>query len=128
MSIFLRSDLEWLAATRPKNPEDDLLSSPASQVLELLTARGAMFAADLARQTQMLPSQIEDVLGELVTRGLVTADGFGGLRQLIRGSGHNGHSSPHLKRHRAGLARKRIVGRRHRPLVALATRDRRGAS
>jgi ATP-dependent Lhr-like helicase len=66
-----------------------------------------MFAADVARETQMLSAQVEDVLGELVTRGLVTADGFSGLRQLI----HERKSSmtARAKRRRVGLVRKRNV-------------------
>ena len=64
-----------------------------------------MFAADLARQTQMLPAQMEEVLGELVTRGLVTADGFGGLRQLVGEQKRLTRS--HAKRRRAGLVRRR---------------------
>jgi ATP-dependent Lhr-like helicase len=105
ISLFLRSDLEWLAASRSSETQTDLLTSPARQVLEILTAQGAMFAADLARQTQMLAAQIDEVLGELVTRGLVTADGFGGLRQLI---GENRRlSRSQSKRRRAGLVRRR---------------------
>jgi ATP-dependent helicase Lhr and Lhr-like helicase len=74
----------------------------------LLTAQGATFAADLARQTQMLPAQMDEVLGELVTRGLVTADGFGGLRQLV--GEHKRLSRSHAKRRRAGLVRRRNTG------------------
>jgi ATP-dependent Lhr-like helicase len=108
ISIFLRPDLEWLAATRPPDIATEQLSSPAQQVMELLSAQGAMFAADLARLTQMLPSQIEDVLGELVTRGLLTADGFGGLRQLVGNRSQSTHSPRHHRR--PGLARKRMGG------------------
>ena len=43
-----------------------------------------MFAADLLSETRMLPQQLTDVLGELVAQGLVTADGFAGLRALVR--------------------------------------------
>ena len=108
ISIYLRPDLEWLAATRPPEISTEQLSSPAQQVLELLAAQGAMFAADLARLTQMLPSQIEDVLGELVTRGLLTADGFGGLRQLVGNRSHSTRAARH--RRRPGLTRKRMGG------------------
>ena len=53
----------------------------------------------------MLPAQLDEALGELVTRGLVTADGFGGLRQLV---GENRrHSRMNAKRRRAGILRKR---------------------
>jgi ATP-dependent Lhr-like helicase len=105
ISLFLRSDLDWLAASRSSETQTELLTSPARQVLELLTVQGAMFAADLARQTQMLAVQIEEVLGELVTRGLVTADGFGGLRQLV--GEHKRRTRSQAKRRRAGLVRRR---------------------
>jgi ATP-dependent Lhr-like helicase len=65
---------------------DEPFSSPAAYVLEVLNERGAMFASDLAQATEMLPAQLPDVLGELVARGRVTADGFSGLRQLIEGT------------------------------------------
>ena len=68
-----------------------------------------MFAADLARLTQMLPAQIEDVLGELVTRGLLTADGFSGLRQLVSQRNHSTRSAPRHRRRR-GLFRNRMGG------------------
>jgi ATP-dependent Lhr-like helicase len=47
-----------------------------------------MFTADLLTATQMLPSQLDDVLGELVTRGWITADGFAGLRTLTAEKSH----------------------------------------
>ncbi|MGE3316331.1 MAG: hypothetical protein AB7O26_14540, partial [Planctomycetaceae bacterium] len=106
ISLFLRSDVEWLAAFRPKNSDDDRLSGPAEEVFELLRDQGALFANDLALQTRMLPSQLEDALGELVTRGLVTADGFGGLRQLIADKSGAGSNS---RRARPGIARKRAA-------------------
>jgi ATP-dependent helicase Lhr and Lhr-like helicase len=55
-------------------------------VVELLQSRGAMFSSDIQSAAQLLPSQLEDVLGELVARGFITADGFSGLRNLVRES------------------------------------------
>ena len=82
VSFFLREDALWLGA---RSPEFDLdgLSSPAKQVYELLSSRGAMFAADLLTATRMLNDHLDDALGELVTRGILTADGFAGLRALV---------------------------------------------
>ncbi len=82
ISFFLREDTAWLCS---RTPEIDLsgLSSPARQVYELLTTRGAMFAADLLTATRMLNDHLEDALGELVARGVLTADGFAGLRSLV---------------------------------------------
>jgi ATP-dependent helicase Lhr and Lhr-like helicase len=105
VSLYLRSDLDWLSATRSREQPLEHLTSPARHVVELLTSQGAMFAADLARQTQMLPAQLDEALGELVTRGLVTADGFGGLRQLVGENRRN--SRLDARRRRAGLLRKR---------------------
>lgn len=82
MSMYLREDLRWLADRAP-NPEFEGLSSPATQLLEILTARGAMFGADLQAETRMLNDHLDDALGELVARGLITADGFAGLRSLV---------------------------------------------
>jgi ATP-dependent Lhr-like helicase len=83
LSLFLRGDLGWLRTT-PAEPDPATLSTPGRQVLELLSQEGAMFAADLLGETRMLPQQLTDVLGELVSQGLVTADGFAGLRALVR--------------------------------------------
>ena len=82
MSIYLREDLRWLADRAP-DPEFEGLSSPATQLLEILTARGAMFGTDLQAETCMLNDHLDDALGELVARGLITADGFSGLRSLV---------------------------------------------
>lgn len=82
MSIYLREDLRWLADRAP-NPDFEGLSSPATQLMEILTARGAMFGTDLQAETGMLNDHFDDALGELVARGLITADGFSGLRSLV---------------------------------------------
>lgn len=82
VSLFLRGDADWLtSAIEPSETAE--ISSPAQGVLELLTDRGAMFAADLASESRMLPGQLSEALGELVTQGLITADGFDGLRQFL---------------------------------------------
>ena len=82
MSLFLRSDIDWLQASAISPSEDDL-SSPAREVFDLLQRDGALFATDLLNQTRMLPTQLNETLGELISRGLVTADGFSGLRSLL---------------------------------------------
>ena len=66
-----------------KRPEEDGLSAPAREVLEILRRRGAVFQDDLARWTRLLPSHLEIGLAELVSRGFVTCDGFATLRQLL---------------------------------------------
>ena len=61
----------------------DSISAPARKVLEVLDQRGASFLATLETESGLLPTQAEDALGELVSRGLVTSDGFGGMRFLL---------------------------------------------
>ncbi|MBS01151.1 MAG: ATP-dependent DNA helicase [Gammaproteobacteria bacterium] len=61
------------------------VSPIAQRVVECLQSGGAQFAEDLADRTSLLAFQIEDALRELVGAGLVTSDGFGGLRALLRG-------------------------------------------
>ena len=101
VSLFLREDAAWLTV---RAPVTDLigLSSPAQQVYELLTSHGAMFAADLLKATRMLNDHLDDSLGELVTRGVLTADGFGGLRALV-----GEKSNPARKAGRQKVERKR---------------------
>jgi Lhr-like helicase len=82
ISLFLREDLSWLCTAAPERDTDDL-TSPAQQAVEILTEKGASFATDLQSTMQLLPSQMTDCLGELVSRGIVTSDGFSGLRGLI---------------------------------------------
>jgi ATP-dependent Lhr-like helicase len=104
LSLFLRTDLGWLDSA---GHEADLetLSSPARQVHSLLSTHGAMFAADLLSATRMLPTQLGDVLGELVSQGLVTADGFAGLRALLTTRSSDETSSPaRITRRRVPLA------------------------
>jgi ATP-dependent Lhr-like helicase len=57
-------------------------------VLEAITARGALFFYELQTHTGLLPSQLEDSLGELIAQGKVTADGYGAIRYFAsRGKG-----------------------------------------
>jgi ATP-dependent Lhr-like helicase len=65
-------------------PVDRLQPSRRAQsVLGCLHTQGASFFDELAAASGLLPSQVEEALGELVTLGLVTSDSFGGLRALL---------------------------------------------
>ncbi len=108
VSLFLRSDWPWLQSA-VETSEREWLSSTAADLADMLRVRGAMFLTDLLRASRLLPAHLEDGLGELVSRGLLTADGFAGLRQLIRekesstGSMGAGWRRPGLIRQRAPL-------------------------
>jgi ATP-dependent Lhr-like helicase len=80
-----REDLEaWLALSAA--PELSGLGHAAGLLHGILAARGAMFAQGLQHASQLHPAELEEGLGELIARGLVTCDSFGGLRSLLLSS------------------------------------------
>jgi ATP-dependent Lhr-like helicase len=58
-------------------------SGPARDVLAHLERAGASFVEDIAAGVRRLRIEVEEALCELVTAGLVTGDGFAGLRSLL---------------------------------------------
>lgn len=113
VSFFLREDTPWLThfnavSSSQNNPEEhNQLSSPATEILELLTQQGALFATDLMATTESLPSQVADSLGELISRGLLTSDSFSGMRQFTADRSSKSRRSSRKKR--IGLVRKRTT-------------------
>jgi ATP-dependent Lhr-like helicase len=80
------------------------LSPTAREVYQFLQQRGASFFADIVRGTGKLKAEVETSLWELVTAGVLTADGFDNLRALIdpkRRAGHGGGRAAR-PRHSAG--------------------------
>jgi ATP-dependent Lhr-like helicase len=63
--------------------EPQPLSGVAERVAAALESRGALFFVELVQTSGLLRVQVEEALGELVARGLVTADSFNGLRALL---------------------------------------------
>lgn len=59
------------------------LSGNAQRVLDDLKRHGASFFPELRQRTGLLASQLEQALSELVAAGLLTSDGFTGLRALL---------------------------------------------
>ncbi|MBJ9939901.1 DEAD/DEAH box helicase [Burkholderia multivorans] len=60
------------------------LSARAAQARDALAAHGAMFFDALLDELHMLPVELEQALGELVSAGLANADSFAGLRALLK--------------------------------------------
>src|SRR5438034_1301148 len=85
ITFFVREDADWMTSHNPAadQPEARGLSHGAKQVLDFLRQRGASFFADIVRGTGKLKAEIETALWELVSAGVVTADGFDNLRALI---------------------------------------------
>ena len=68
----------------------DPSTATARAVHSLLREAGASFFDDIVAGTRLLRTQVEGALGELVAAGLVTCDGFAGLRALIGPSSNGG--------------------------------------
>ncbi len=109
ISLFLREDRGWLTEVRPP-AELSILSSDAQVVLDVLRNQGAMFAADILRETPLLPGQLDDALGELVVRGLITSDGIAGMRSLVRLAATSGRGDSARKRAPRVVRRRRSSG------------------
>ena len=65
------------------NGAGSLLSAHGRAVHDALADRGASFFHELVGASGLLPTRVEEALGELVAAGLATADSFTGLRALL---------------------------------------------
>ncbi|MBI4445960.1 MAG: DEAD/DEAH box helicase [Acidobacteria bacterium] len=99
----LKRRLEDVSEAAPES--NDILTHPAREVLEQLRLWGACFFDDLVRTTRRLAIEVEEALWELVTAGLVTADGFDNLRALINPKRRRGEGRERGRRPRHALGR-----------------------
>jgi ATP-dependent helicase Lhr and Lhr-like helicase len=83
IALCRRADLAWLLVPESESFDEAALSAPARDVLGHLADRGASFLDEIISGTRRLRTEVEDALGELVSAGRVTGDGFSGLRALI---------------------------------------------
>ncbi|HEY6045267.1 MAG TPA: hypothetical protein VIU65_01620, partial [Pyrinomonadaceae bacterium] len=85
----------------PDPPENGApLSTNPQTVFDYLREHGASFFIDLASGTGLLPAMVEEALGELVFRGLITADSFTGLRALLTPLSKSTHREIEKRRRR----------------------------
>jgi ATP-dependent Lhr-like helicase len=109
IALFLRGHAnQWLAE---KNGGDYELSSYAAVVRDVLQQRGASFFHELVAMAGLLPTQVEQALGELAGLGLVTSDSFAGLRALITPASKRKPLSGARRRHRTALFGIESAGR-----------------
>jgi ATP-dependent Lhr-like helicase len=88
ITLALRHDLGWLLeSVRGEAMPEDPQRGAAAEVLDALRTHGALFFEDLAAATRQLPAQLEEALWDLVSRGIVSGDGFGSLRQIMTPAG-----------------------------------------
>ncbi len=97
IALFLREhEAAWFAAKGhgADRVEDQVaaagngagLNGHAVAVLEALQARGALFLHEIAAATGLADAELRRATADLVAAGLVTSDGFAGLRAIIRAS------------------------------------------
>jgi ATP-dependent Lhr-like helicase len=84
----------------PNESNGTQLNTNTAAVYEYLKEHGASFFNDMVGGTNLLASMVEEALGELVFRGLVTADSFTGLRALITPLSKTTHREVERRRRR----------------------------
>ncbi|SEL86438.1 ATP dependent helicase, Lhr family [Pseudoxanthomonas sp. GM95] len=67
----------------PEGEGEAALGSRAQRVADYLATHGASFFDEIADGTRLMSTELEDALSELVARGRVHCDSFGGLRALL---------------------------------------------
>ncbi len=84
VSFQLRNDLPWILSAQRSGASPRLPGpGPADDVLACLRDRGALFHAEIVDLVGRQTIEVEEALWDLVTRGLVTADGFSAVRSLL---------------------------------------------
>jgi ATP-dependent Lhr-like helicase len=72
------------------------------EVLDVVRRRGASFSRELAAACALDDGVVAHALGELVAAGLITSDGFAGLRAIVRPAGLRPSASDHGRTSAAG--------------------------
>lgn len=90
IALCMREDLEWIlpAEQNQKLNQEQELAPRSLSVYQALIEHGAQFTHELQQRSQLLPTELEDCLADLVRRGLVSADNFAALRPFLRDSKH----------------------------------------
>ncbi|QYF93677.1 DEAD/DEAH box helicase [Massilia sp. PAMC28688] len=83
------------------------VSARAAKVLSALRQHGAMFFDELLQDVRMLPVELENAIGELVSTGLVNADSFAGMRAMLQSASKRA-SNDRLRRRGAGPSMEEV--------------------
>jgi ATP-dependent Lhr-like helicase len=113
IAFFVREDSDWMIS-RHANEYAEFprgLSEAAREALNYLRQRGASFFTDLVRGTGKLKAEMETALWELVTAGMITADGFDNIRALIDPKRRAGQGRGHSTRPRHSSGRWSLLFR-----------------
>jgi ATP-dependent Lhr-like helicase len=107
LAFFIREDAEWMIPRHAYTADEEPvgLSHGAREILNYLRQRGASFFADIVRGTGKIKADVEGSLWELVTAGIITADGFDNIRALIDPKRRSGQGRRHSARPRHSVGR-----------------------
>ena len=81
ISIMERDAAPWLTAPKEQDPQ---LSGELEVVYVCLKDSGSQFVNDIAKKTGLLPTQVENYLGQLATLGLASCDGLQQIRPSLK--------------------------------------------
>jgi len=86
IALLLHEHASWLLPLPERFPEASVteqLGSNARAAYEAFVRHGALFPSQIGALLDLVPSQVDNVLGELAAAGLVTSDGYTALRTLF---------------------------------------------
>ncbi len=117
ITFFIREDSDWMIERHSdkSNEVASGLSGHAREILSFLRQRGASFFADIVRGARMLKAEAETALWELVTAGLITADGFDNIRAMVDPRRRAGRGNGRSARPRHSVGRWSILHARRGP-------------
>ncbi len=100
--LLSRRSVQTWSRGFPAGPESNVgqMGTNTGTVYDYLKDHGASFFVDIVAGANLLPSMVEEGLGELVFRGLVSADSFTGLRALITPLSKTTHREVEKRRRR----------------------------
>jgi ATP-dependent Lhr-like helicase len=97
ITFFIRAESAWMAGIKTYNQNDlQVLSHVAQSIYTYLKENGASFFIDIVESIGHLRTEVETGLWELVSAGIITADGFDNLRALIDPKRRNGRRGRRL--------------------------------
>ena len=86
IALLRRKNFALWNAVFPQSSQSNAsseFSTTTQLVYDYLSNRGASFFTDIVENTELLRSQVEEALAELVAAGVVVSDSFTGLRALL---------------------------------------------
>jgi ATP-dependent Lhr-like helicase len=83
IALFLREHADAWMALREPMVDGAMKAGVLARVLERLTNAGASFAHEVMAACNLTDEAFRAAIGELVAAGVVTSDGFAGLRAII---------------------------------------------